>query len=261
MPPIIDSLPILLVYALIVVIALGATEIGFQVGRYWTRRTGRKQESSPSSGIIAATLGLLAFILAFTTGIALNRFDNRRALVLEEANAIGTTYLRAGYLDEPVDSESRSLLAEYVDVRLQAVVPDQLEAAIQRSEEIQGQLWTMAETLAKAQPDSDVLAIYIESLNQMIDVHTKRLVAVEASRLPSPLWAEILLMTLLVMFLVGVGNGFDGRRNLLALTILALVFGAVILIIVDLDRTQGGFLKVSQQALIDLQRQLSGLQP
>ena len=250
----------LVVYLIIVLTAIAAAEIGFRIARYWNQRSGQNYDSTPS-GIVGAALGLLAFMLAFTTGVALNRFDNRRSLVLEEANAIGTTYLRAGYLEEPISTESRDLLYEYVDTRLEAVVPGRYEEAVARSEEIQGELWSMAETLAIAHPDQALLAIYIESLNSMIDVHAKRLVAVEASRLPVSLWGEIFVMTALVMFLVGVSNGFSGQRNLLAVTILALVFGAVILIIVDLDRTQGGFLKVSQQALIDLKRDLDAMRP
>ncbi len=196
-------------------------------------------------------------MLAITTGVALNRFDNRRALVLEEANAIGTTYLRAGYLDEPEGSQSQALLREYVDTRIDALEAEKFNASIERSEEIQGELWALAETLAIAHPDSPLLAIYVEALNSVFDVHTKRIIAVESARMPSALWVELFLMAWVVMFLVGFNNSYDGQRQLLAMLILALVFGGVMLMIVDLDRIRDGFLTVNQQAMFNLQQQLN----
>lgn len=246
-----------MVYLLLVVVALAVTELGFQLGRYWKGHFDKVPDTSSSSGIIAATLGLLAFMLAFTTSIALSRYDNRRALVLEEANTIGTTFLRAGYLEEPAATQSQTLLREYVDVRLGAVVPGQFDESLVRSEEIQSELWSIAESLAEAHPDSPLLAIYIESLNSLIDVHSKRLTAVEVSRVPESLVIEIMLITVLVLFLIGLNHGIEGKRNLLAVIVLILVFSMVVLIIIDLDRPQSGFLKVSQQALIDLQRTLN----
>ncbi len=256
MTTIMDSLPNWAIYLIIVGSALLATEVGYQAGTYWNRRQEGSRGVGPSN-IVGASLGLLAFMLAITTGVALNRFDNRRALVLEEANALGTTYLRAGYLEEPAGSESQALLREYVDTRIDALEADQFFAAVERAEEIQLELWAVAETLAIKYPGSPLLAIYIESLNEVIDVHTKRIIAVESARMPSALWIELFLMAWLVMFLVGFSNSYDGQRQLLAMLVLALVFGGVMLMIVDLDRIRDGFLTVNQQAMYNLQQQLN----
>ena len=134
--------------------------------------------------IVGSILALMAFLLAITMGMASDRFDTRRGLVLPEANALGTTYLRAGYLSEPASSMSKELIREYVPLR---IAPDraQLATNIEQSEEIQAELWTIAEEVARTE-GSDVVALYIESLNEVIDLHTTRVVAGVYSRVPRP---------------------------------------------------------------------------
>ena len=123
-----DLLPIWGVFLATVAVVLLAVEGGFRLGQYRRRRS--EQEDRPPVGeMVAATLALLGFMLAFTFGLAASRFDVRRGLVIDEANAIGTTYLRAGLLPEPHRSDVQSLLREYVDVRLEAVQPGKLRRA------------------------------------------------------------------------------------------------------------------------------------
>ena len=124
--------------------------------------------------MVAATLALLAFMLAFTFGLAVSRFDVRRRLVIDEANAIGTTYW-ARLLPEPYREEVRKLLREYVSVRLDAIRPESLSQSISRSEELQSQLWSQAATVEEKNPGSIVVVLFIGSLNEVIDLHAKRL--------------------------------------------------------------------------------------
>lgn len=255
----IDSLPIWAIYVLTVLFTLLAIELGHWLGKAWQRRYPGEKESAVGA-LAGATLGLLAFLLAFTTSIAAGRFDARRQLVVSEANAIGTTNLRAGYLDEPHRQEIRDLLREYVDIRLAAVDVQSLDETVERSEEIHTALWTHAETLARAHPASPMVALFIASLNEMIDSHTVRYVSATA-RLPSALWAALYAVTFLAMLLVGMQASFGPRQNFLALVVLALVFSAVILLIADLNSSQEGALNVSQQAMLDLQRQLHTMAP
>jgi hypothetical protein len=137
-----DLLPIWGVFLATVVVVLLAVEGGFRLGQYRRRRS-EQEDRLPVGEMVAATLALLAFMLAFTFGLAASRFDVRRGLVIDEANAIGTTYLRAGLLPEPHWSDVRSLPREYVDVRLEAVQPGKLNQSIGRSEELHTRLWAL----------------------------------------------------------------------------------------------------------------------
>jgi hypothetical protein len=107
-----DQLPIVAVFVLFAFVALVCFEGGYRIGRWWQEKTPDEKEG-PTDMLVGSLLALVAFLLAVTMGMASDRFDTRRALVLEEANSIGTTYLRAGYLPEPASTEIRELLREY----------------------------------------------------------------------------------------------------------------------------------------------------
>jgi hypothetical protein len=246
-----DILPIWAVYIATVLIALLMGEAGYWLGRHWQKRSRSDQEGSVVSALVGATLAMLAFLLVFVNGYAADRFDTRRALVMEEANAIRTTYLRAGYLDEPYRTRTRQLLPEYVDARLAALEPGKFASERVHAEQIQAQLWDNAEGAARVN-SSDVVALFVESVNEVIDVHQER-ITVATARVPLTIWVVIYLVAFLSMLMVGFNNGLLGSRSLFALLVLVLVFSTVILLIVDLDRPEEGFLKVSQQPLIDVQ--------
>ena len=114
---------------------------------------------------VGAALGLVALMLAFTFNLAASRHDTRRRLVITEANAVGTTFLRAGLLAEPHRSRVKSLLREYVEVRLKAVREQNIVQGHARSLELHGQLWKEAEAAGAASPGSIVVGLFIQSLN------------------------------------------------------------------------------------------------
>jgi hypothetical protein len=252
-----DAIPLWLLYILLVLLLLLSAEAGFRAGVAWRRRAPQEKEG-PTGAMTSAALALLAFLLAFITGMGITRFDNRRALVLAEANSIGTTYLRAGYLSDPQRSEIRDLLREYVDLRL-ADMAD-LDEARFRSEEIHNELWSRAIIVAQEDP-SPVTALFISSLNETIDIHGERLVAIMNTRLPPALEIGIILATFLTMAMVGFYNGVQNSRSVIPLVALIVIFSAVLLLIVDLDRHTEGFMQVNQQALLDLQTQLNTSPP
>ncbi len=160
-----------------------AVEGGVRLGQYRRRRS--EQEDRPPVGeMVAATLALLAFLLAFTFGLAASRFDVRRGLVIDEANAIGTTALRAGLLPEPHRSDVRRILREYVDVRVEAIQPGKLNRSIARSEELHARLWAHAVAVGEKNPGSIVVGLFIASLNEVIDLHAKRLALGVRNRIP-----------------------------------------------------------------------------
>jgi hypothetical protein len=213
------------------------------------------EKEAPLGTMVGAELALLAFILAFTFGLAAARFDTRRQVVLDEANAIGTTYLRAGMLPERGE-EIRRLLREYVATRLEAVQRGKLPEGIRRSEEIQQQAWTQADVVAEKNPDSMIVGLFVQSLNQMIDLHAIRIQASLRSRIPGAIWLSLFAVAALSFATMGYHSGLSGTRRSVAIVAVAVTFSVVIQLIADLDRPQEGVLNVSQQALLDVQRSM-----
>jgi hypothetical protein len=250
-----DPIPIALVFVLVALVLLAVFEGGFRIGRWWQERTPDEKEG-PTGMLVGSLLALMAFLLAVTMGMAADRFDTRRQLVLNEANTIGTTYLRAGYLPQPYAADSRELLREYVPLRITTADREQLEANYARSAEIHGELWAMAEVLARQTPDSDVLALYIDSLNETIDTHEARVTAIVYARVPETVLILLIVLAALTMGMVGYNAGLTRRRSALSATVLVVVLAAVLTLVVDLDRPREGFLQVSQQPLLDLQEQI-----
>ena len=252
-----DRLSIAVIYVLTTSLVLLTAEIGFRLGIRLRRRDPRFLQGSMPIAEVAGLLGLLGFLLAFSIGIAVNHFDTRRGFVVADANAIGTSYLRTSFLGEPDRSHARDLLREYVELRLAALEPSRLEEARRRSEEIHDQLWLIVERQAGQNPDGGTAALFADAVNHMIDIYGQRLAAVSNLHLRPLMWQVLYGSAVLTFFLVGLVSSVDGKRNGVVWTILALVLAASLMLIADLDRSQGGLLTISQQALSDLQRQLA----
>ena len=229
---------------------------GIQAGKMAHRRSEDEKES-PVSGVAGAALALVAFMLAFTFGIASNHYDARKGLVREEANSIRTAYRRTDFLPEADRAEAKRLLREYLDDRLafaQAGYPGQerVKEFLSGADRIQGRLWDMAVTNARKDMNSDVAALYIESLNEIFEVHASRVAFALQVRIPIGIWAVLYGLAILGMMVMGYHTGIAGSRRSMATLILAIAFAVVIAMIASIDRP-GGFIKVTQQPLIDLQ--------
>jgi hypothetical protein len=247
-----DLLPLPAMYVLTSLLALLAVEAGFRLAKRRLHRELYEKEASVGA-MVGATMGLAAFLLAFTFGLAASRFDARKAFVVDEANAIGTTYYRATLLSEPQGSQIRRLLREYVRVRLQLVYPERVEQALQRSDELHASLWSQA--LAAVEHDrGPIAALFIGSLNEMMDLHTKRLELGIRNRLPASIWMALFAVAVVTMFGVGYHAGVTGTRRSPMTFVLVLTFSAVIVLIADLDRPYQGLLQVSQEAILDVER-------
>ena len=250
-----QDIPFTWLFVLTFIILLIAFECGMILGNKYQENVKEADRSSISS-IVAAKLGLLAFLLTFTFGIAASKYDEKRALVLEEANAIGTTFLRAGYLPNLHKTEIRSLLKQYVDVRLNHLNPIDIAKGIELSQGLQDKLWHQAEAIAEKTPDSVVAGLFIQSLNDVIDLHTKRLNIGLRIRIPSIIWTSLYFVAVIAFGTVGYQIGLMRARYMGIILLLITTFSLVLVLIADLDRPQAGFIKVSQQPLQDLQRQL-----
>lgn len=250
-----DSVPIGLLFVITVLIVVGAIEAGYRMGRS-AHGSSEDEKESPVSAISGTILGLLAFILAFTFAIVSDRYDARKALVRDEANAIRTAYSRSEFLPEPDHIRATALLRSYVDSRLAAVAASdmvsQLQAALSESDRIQRELWDMAVLNARRDMNSDVAALYLEALGEVTNIHWLRVAIGAQTRIPNTIWLVLYALVILAMMGVGYQTAIAGSRRTWAILILALSFSLVIALIAELDRPQSGLISVTQRPLEDL---------
>src|SRR5688572_18348148 len=127
-----DQIPILWFPLAFAIVTFAVYEVGFRIGVWWQERMPGNQEA-PTGVLVGSLLGLMAFLLAVTTGLAADRFDARRGLVVAEANAIGKTYLQADYLPDPQAGAMREHLREYLPLRIATTDAAALKANLGRS--------------------------------------------------------------------------------------------------------------------------------
>lgn len=235
-----------------------ATEAGFLLGRRSQSNLDEHARSQVST-IQGATLGLLALLLGFTFAMAMSRYDTRKLLVLEEANAIGTTFLRAQLLPEPPRQEIFKLLRRYVEVRLEfyeaGIDQKRLDKATEATEKLQRQLWSHAAALGEKDPRAITTGLFLQSLNEVIDIHAKRMTALE-NHVPEIIIFLLYFVAIIATGLIGYGCGFSGLRNFFVTMVSSILIAAVILVIIDLDRPRQGLIKVSQQRMVELRDSL-----
>ncbi|WP_250465055.1 hypothetical protein [Microbulbifer litoralis] len=253
------SLPLSFVYICTVLLVLAALLLGALLGRVHRRRHRNEKESSIGTAV-TATLGLLAFLLAFTFNMTADRYQQRKALLLDEVNAIYTAYLRADFLEPQAAERARELLEEYVDIRdfnpaREPVTPKNLA----RSEEIHRLLWQLVSEHARRQYNPGYLRQFAEPLNTVISFHYSRVVVGLEYRIPGPIWLGLYFITLLAMVVIGYQFGIHRGRSLQVAVALALTFATVIVLIADLDRATEGVLLVDQRPMSELNRHLREL--
>ncbi len=252
----IDALPIWVISCGTILVVLLAIEAGSQLGHAMRRRSEEEKES-PVSAIAGAILGLAAFMLAFTFGVVSERHAARRALVRDEAVAIRTAWQRSDFLPESDRAEAAALLRDYVDARVTfaqagSLEPERVKTMLANAQQRQARLWNMAVANARKDMNSDVAALYIDSLNEVNGIHSSRVALGIQARVANEIWLALYCITLLGMLSVGYQTGIAGSRRSLAWPILALSFALVFALIASLDRPDSGILKVTQQPLIDL---------
>ena len=237
-----------------------ALEAGYRTG-HWRHALAPGEKDQPVGAMVASILGLLALVLGFTFSLAASRFEARRQVVLEEANALGTAYLRARLLPEPQRTEMARLLREYADVRVSRLQEGKVEEVISRSEDLHEELWNQASAAAETNPSSIMTGVFIQFLNEVIDLHAKRVLVGMRSRIPIVIWIGVYGLTLLGVACVGYMSGLTVARRSPVMLAVVVAFSLVLYLIADLDRGQEGLLRVSQQAMIDVQRSMQGTPP
>jgi hypothetical protein len=250
-----DSFPIAGGYVGVSILMLVFNEVGYQLGVH--ARKGQDKEAPSSLGpMVGGLLAMLAFVLAFTFSIASHQHDLRKQSVLEEANSIGTAYLRADLLDKQYAIKVKHLLREYVDIRLKAASGSDLDTAMAKSVEIHDHLWAQVSAAAKERPNTNT-SLMIQSINDIIDMHEKRVTAGLRNRIPSSVWMALIGIIALTMITMGAEVGLTGKRRLVAMIPLVLAFAMLVALVVDLNRPQSGLITVGQQSMVDLLRSMS----
>lgn len=247
-----DRLPPFIFFFLTIALSGILLEFGYRLGG-WRHTRAVEEKEGPVNAMVGSILGLLAIMLAFTFSFAASRYDARREAVLLEANGIGTAYLRAQLLPDPQRSEIRQMLREYVDVRVQAVETGSVDAAIVKSTELQNRMWERSTSVAERNSGSITVGLFIQSLNDVIDLHTRRLTAGLRSRIPVSIWIALFGLSAVAMVSIGYQSGLSATRRSPAMLLMVLATAAVLHLIVDLDRADEGFLRINQQAMLDLQ--------
>jgi hypothetical protein len=239
------------------VLFLAATELGF---RWGNRHKGLPQESkSLVVTVQSAMMVLLALLLAFSFAMAEGRFDTRQRLVVDEANAIGTADLRSQMLPEPYRRAVRQALRDYVDSRLayhQAGIDSaKLQAATARTEQLQEDLWSQAMAAAGHSTAPVLIALFISSLNDVIDLSAKR-DAARNNHVPEVVYYFLFVVAGLSMSLLGYGAGLGNHRHFYLMALVAFLVACAILVVMDFDRPRRGIIEVNQQSMIDLRNNL-----
>jgi hypothetical protein len=250
----------LVICLVLMVVLVAAAEIGSWIKRGEVKGGPSTIEKADVALIIGAVLTLLALLLGFTYAMSEGRFEKRRQLVIEEANAIGTTYLRAKTLPEPPSSEILELLRRYTALRVEIAGrmsddPEKILEVDSRTKQLHGLLWSRAAALAREKP-TPIIAIFLQTLNEMIDLHTKRLAAFR-NRVPFSIYLVLFGVSAIALWLAGYYLGSRGRHVHILTTMLAFLVALVMWLIMDLDQPVRGAIRASQQSLIELHQDLS----
>jgi hypothetical protein len=202
-------------------------------------------------------LGVLALVLGFTFSVALQRFDRRSEAVIDEANAIGTTYLRAYLLPASVRNDVLTSLQEYLGLRVETGGValdrhDERRALIARAAAVQDVIWRYARQAADEDPSLATTGLFIQSLNDTIDAFGRRNAEFDR-HVPEVAWYVLYGVFLIVVGVMGFSAGLSGNRPFAVNYIMAAVVVLLMLLITDLDRPWRGIITVSQASMLELQ--------
>jgi hypothetical protein len=243
-----------LLFALLFLLLLAVVEFGHRLRpAAWAQSDVEVRES------LAATRDsvslLLSLLLGFTLAMALPRYENRKKLLIDEANSIGTTALRAQMLPEPARGKVLQLLSSYVDARLAFSTADvrgeELQRSLMRTKQLQDEMWKQGVAAGQQSP-TPITSIFIQSLNESIDLSEKRLATLE-NRVPNAVWILLALVSILSCVMIGAS---ERRRIWFVMVVSPLTIAIVMALIADLDSPRTGLIQIGQQSLSRVQQDL-----
>jgi hypothetical protein len=231
-------------------ILFGAVALGLLAGRALRQHAETLRE--PFGVVQAALLTLVGLLLAFTLAMAVTRYEARRAAVVDDSNAIGTAYLRAQTLQEPMRSASLKLYPLYADasIALSETVPGSRDArrAIATESQIQRQLWNLAGESLSGRPVDSAPRLYVDSLNAMIDMQTTRVAALN-NRVPTAISLVVVLGAAVALGLMALYLAMFSR-GVVTVLLAASLLSLLIYVTFDLDRPQRGFITIPDAPLV-----------
>lgn len=241
---------------LLILMAL-ALRIGHMVGVRSTAIKNCKPCKEHISTLLTSLLGMLALILGFAFSIALERFDSRSDAVVEEANAIGTAYLRTAMLPEAYRAPTQQLFVQYLDARLQEsrlnlTQRSERDVQNQLAGKLQTQLWQKASQAAGEDPNQVRTGLFIQALNEVIDAYGKRYAELNR-HIP-----ELVLLLLYGAFILsggmlGYSAGVSSHKPSNAVYVMLTVVVPMMYLVIDLDRPRRGLINVDQTPMQSLQ--------
>jgi len=232
--------------------------IGQRYGLHAKSKSG-KVNDSPVGSVVGTSLGLLAFMLAFTFQIVDNRYNSRKELLLNEVTTIRTSFLRAGLIPEPYRSNSRKLLIEYTNLRasiVDEITPEKVEHLKVRSQAILDSLWSYSEAIGVQDRSSESYSLYMGSINDLVEIYNQRVTLTFEYRIPVPILWVLFIITLFSMLILGYQFGISGKEHTALATFISIIFASVMWLILALDRPEMGFIRLNQNPIITLDKQL-----
>ncbi|HEY6291208.1 MAG TPA: hypothetical protein VI455_06540 [Terriglobia bacterium] len=228
-----------------------------RIGGFFRKRRPLKEEAREEYGFVqAATLTLLALIIGFTFSMAIGRYDQRRNDEEEEANTIGTEYVRTGLLPAADGARLRALLTKYLNLRV-LFYRTRNERDLQKvnadTAQLQAEMWSAVQTAAAAQP-TPVTALAVTGMNGVLNSqgYTQ---AAWWNRIPTAAWGLMILIAVCCNVLVGYG-GRSAQARASVLFVLPLIVSIAFLLIADIDSPRGGLIHVPPQNLVSLSQSL-----
>jgi hypothetical protein len=230
------------------------TELGYRIGRRHVRATG--EERGSVGAVQGAVLGLLGLLLGFNFSGAAHRLVERQDMMVSEANAISTAYLRMDLLEEPHRTRARDILRRYVDLRIllqRELDESRFAAGLAECEELQTKLWNEVVPAVKVSPSA---VLVLPAVNQVIDDHALRL-ASGRRHAPMPVMILLVISALISLGMVGYGAGISGaKRNLSVTGPLILLIAMAFWVTIDMEYPRHGLMQLNLQSMLDLQRSM-----
>ena len=240
--------------ALVALLAVtnGAAEIGYRIG-FRRRQTANESLRTQVTTIQASLLGALALLLGFSFSMASTRFEMRRSLMVSEANAISTAYLRASVMPEPERTQLRRLFRDYAAARIAHVDAGSnvtaVRAAEADAERLQRSIWNEMPGIT-SHASAPIAALMLASANEVFDSYTLRLASM-SNHVPDTILVLIFVVSGSSMALVGYGAGLSGKRSTVPTVMAAVLFSLMAMLVIDLDRPRQGWIRVSEAPIIE----------